>query len=65
MFLTSLVTPVNVTGAAGTGAVGNVTIQFQQDVFVSGVGAVGAIGSPVIWDPVDDAQSATWTNVIN
>jgi hypothetical protein len=60
-----IVTPVNVTGVAGTGAVGNVTIQFQQDVFVSGVGAIGGIGNLTIWDPVDTAQSATWTNVIN
>ena len=70
---------VSVTGASATGVLGTVIIPNETVVLgtitvtvfanasatLTGLVATGEVGSPIIWSPVDDAQSATWTSIIN
>ena len=58
---------VSVTGASATGVLGTITVTVfaNASATLTGLVATGEVGSPTIWSPVDDAQSATWTSIIN
>ena len=58
---------VNLTGVSATAVLGTITVTVFADASatLTGLVATGEVGSPIIWSPVDDAQSATWTSIIN
>lgn len=58
---------VNLSGVSATGALGTVSVTVFSNVTasVTGLVALGEVGSPTMWSPVNDAQSATWTSIIN
>jgi len=56
---------VNLSGVSATGALGTVSISLEITATLTGLVALGEIGSPTMWSPVNDAQSATWTSIIN
>jgi len=51
--------PVSVTGIAGTGAVGSVTVLINIDVSVTGVAGTGAVGSVTVVEGTGVTVSAT------
>jgi hypothetical protein len=44
-------------------SVGSVTAAANSDVFVTGVSALGQVGSVTLWGTVDDNQTPNWQNV--
>ena len=55
---------VSVTGEQGVVTLGSVTVTVDVDVSVTGVSAQGQIGNVLIWSPVDDGNTVTWTSVL-
>ena len=55
---------VSVTGVQGTLALDSVTVTVDVNVSVTGVSAQGQVGNVLIWSPVDDGNTVTWTPVL-
>lgn len=56
---------IDVTGLAGTSAVGSVTIAQGGGITVevTGVAATGSAGGINIWGSIDDSQTPNWTEI--
>jgi hypothetical protein len=52
---------VNVTGLAGTGSVGAVTVIAKANVVPTGVAAIGEVGTPLVWGTIVPNQNPSYT----